>query len=197
MAKTYYAWDIKTGMKVGQVDNVADPVLLTGVGLASGQAGMSFAALPAGVTLWPGMPVVCKGVPVGTTVLSVDGPESATLSANATGNASDVWAMCLSLDCGEQTQSFAAGTYRDIFQVSPGSEYGVDLQKAGWYYDSYTVNESGTVGADPQATQSDDVSHTAPRNLTELWSVNRFICADGQQVMVPVNGSVRWAPYLE
>lgn len=211
MARTYKGYDLDTGRIVAVVGDVSDTVRLDSFATTNGSAAISFTAFAsvAAVTLFPGMLIKAKGIPSGTTVLSVDSVSTATLSANATATASGLIAFAYGHNPAVATVEHAMGTYRDLFsyeqtvQISSGGANAGKLTSRGSVVyptsPTFAAFGGGTTGeasvtATAAVSQSDDISHTAPREYKEKWSLVSFILSDGQEVLLGTRPNIHFAP---
>lgn len=190
----YDCFDSKSGRIVSTCYNVAG-CRLTGAGLTVASEVVTVASTDA---LWPGMLVVGKGIPPNTLVLSVDSATTFSMTAVATATVAGGIVVARGYISETVVESLNDGVYRDIFSavgtvdVVAGvgalqTKVSVPNVGSTLYIENPVVTQTGVGGANPsavitgdvKASQSDPVSHTAPRPNVVPVSTVYFICTDG------------------
>lgn len=204
MAKSFKVYDTDSGRVISIIQRVADAQRLTSAAYTSGQSTVTVTTT---ASLWPGMLLIAKGVPTGTTVLSVDSATTFTMSGNATATVSAGIIIALAYlpykaDGTVVTKEIHLEHYRDLFSeagtpmfitnddgdtignlVSPGIilyPEEPEFQVATVATPEIPVSVKGVAAL----TMSDDKTHLAPREQIQVCSFVHFILEDG--TLLPV-----------
>lgn len=189
----YNCFDVDAGRIISTFNNVAAARLTGGV-LSVGSAAVTVDSTDG---LWPGMLVVGKGIPAATVVLSVDSATTFSLSVVATAAVTGGVIVARGYIPATVVATLNVETYRDIF--SSTSSFGVvggggslmstnSLNSVGsaLYITDPTVttvvlgvNSVPVVSGTVNATQSDQFSHTPPRENVQKIDEVFFVCTDG------------------
>lgn len=203
MPKSFRVYDTASGRVVSTISRVADAQRLAAVAVTNASP---TATTTTTASLWPGMLLIGKGIPVGTTVLSVDSTTEFTMSGNATAAGTDLTVIALAFIPYTSAGVIAEKEvhlehYRDIWSdVTPlfvtdaeGLTVGVLDAPGVTVYpddpdfavaDSASATTKATVTGTATLTLSDDRKHEPPREQVQICSFVHFILDDG--TLVPV-----------
>lgn len=203
-SQTWVVFDTVNNRKCATLNNVTPSVYLTAVTLTNGSPTVTF-TLGTGQAVFPGMLLVGKGVPTGTTILSVDGTAAGvttlTMSGNASAAGSGLQVLARSYipyqsDGSLDTRLINLEHYRDLWTGSTSMQMlqGSPIANAGSVImpgfglivpaPSLKAGTGGTLGAvsvegEVEPVISDNLTHTPPREQTQKVSFVNFILDDG------------------